>query len=63
MMKKLSSKEEQAVKEEACKLMKAEDDKKEVLTNATIWATMHKAGGLLVWVAIVLSWIFTELFN
>jgi len=61
MMK--SSKEEQAVKEEAGKLMKNEDDKKEVLTNATIWATTQKAGGPLVWVAIVLSFLVTEMFN
>merc|ERR1712166_956651 len=62
-MKKLSSKEEQAVKEEAGKLMKDEDDKKEDLDNATIWATMHKAGGPLAWVAIVSSFFVTEMFS
>ena len=58
MMKKLSSKEEQAAKEKAGKLMKDEDDKKEDLSKA-IWATMHKTGGPLAWVAIVLSFFVT----
>jgi len=62
-MKKMSSKEEQAAKLEAGKLMKDEDDKKEDLDNATIWATMHKAGGPLAWVAIVLSFFVTEIFS
>jgi len=63
MMKKLSSREEQAAKEKAGKLMKDEDDKKEDLTNATIWATMHKTGGPLAWVAIVLSFFVTEMYR
>jgi len=29
----------------------------------TIWATMHKAGGLVTWVAIVLSFFATEMFS
>jgi len=59
----LSSEEEQAVKEEAGKLMKDEDNKKESLDDATYWAAMHKAGGPLAWVAIVLSYIVTEIFS
>jgi len=43
--------------------MKDENDKKEDLDSATIWATMHKAGGPLVWVAIVLSFFVTEMFS
>lgn len=60
--KTLSSKEEQEAKLEAGKLMIDEDDKKEDLDNATIWATMHKAGGAITWVLIVLSFFFSEIF-
>jgi len=43
--------------------MKDENAKKEYLDNATIWATMHKAGGPVAWVAIVLSFFVTEMFG
>jgi len=29
----------------------------------TVWATIHKAGGLVTWVAIVLSFFVTEMFS
>jgi len=29
----------------------------------TVWATMHKAGGPVTWVAIVLSFFVTEMFS
>jgi len=58
-----SPKELSGDKEAEGKLMVDEDDLKEDLDNATIWKTMHMAGGPIAWVIIVSSFFISSIYS
>lgn len=58
MRKKLGmGKIKEKEKETDGSLMKTDDDKKEDLTNETIWSTIGMAGGPLTWLLILSSFV------